>query len=149
MSSFSVRRAQKSEHDILRRLETAIFPEDEKVNFSDGVWWIARDEMGEPVGFCGLTTFPKDNNFVFFKRAGVLYAHRGKRLHKRLIQIRLAWARKHGYDQAITYTLLSNPSSGNNLAKAGFKLYRPDNKWAGVYIEYWVKWLKPSSREGG
>lgn len=140
MSSFTVRIASKSEYHILKWLEAAIFPEDEKVDFSKGVWWIARDSTRAPVGFCGVATFPNDK-FVFFKRAGVLYAQRGKRLHKRLIQVRLAWAKKHGYEQAITYTVLSNPSSGNNLARAGFKLYRPENKWVGAYIIYWVKWL--------
>jgi N-acetylglutamate synthase-like GNAT family acetyltransferase len=140
MPNFTVRLAEKSEISTLQQLEKDIFPEDEKVNFHLGVWWIARNDMGLPVGFCGVATFPKDK-FVFFKRAGVLYAYRGKRLHKQLIRVRLAWAKKHGYDQAITYTLLSNPSSGNNLAKAGFKLYRPEYKWAGAYITYWVKWL--------
>jgi GNAT superfamily N-acetyltransferase len=138
---FNVRLAGKFETPILQRLELAIFPQDEKVDFQNGVWWIARDDMGEPVGFCGVTTFPKDG-FVFFKRAGVLWACRGHDLHSHLIRVRLAWAKKHGFAQAITYTLLSNPASSNNLTKAGFKLYLPANKWVGSYVIYWVKWLR-------
>ena len=121
----------------LEELNNLIFPQDYTLDFSKDVWWVATCD-NKPVGFCGLAEF---RNYVFLKRAGVLSDYRGRRLHRHLIRVRLQYAKKLGFEQAITYTLINNTASSNNLIQAGFRLYLPENRWVGNDALYWVKWL--------
>lgn len=134
-----IRRAKKTNNVTLEYLNSTIFPEDHILDFDKDVWWIVT-HRGKPVGFCGLSEFPREG-FVFLKRAGVLYEHRGLRIHRKMIKTRLNYAKTRDFSQIITYTLVDNPSSANNLIKAGFRLYLPENRWVGNNALYWVKWL--------
>ena len=91
-----------------------------------GEWWIGRNEEGLPVCFAGGKLY---GDWFYFTRAGVLKPYRGLRLHRRLIQARINYARKEGLIGAFTYTSDWNHASANNLIRAGFtqskKLYRP------------------------
>lgn len=65
----------------------------------------------------------------FLARAGVIESERGKGLQKKLIMVRLKWARFYGYRDVITYCSPENVASSNNLISCGFKLYLPEEKW--------------------
>ena len=140
MQEYSIRRAKPRDIKTLAHLNNRIFPEDHAIDFSVGVWWVVEDWAMRPAGFCGLTEYRRAG-YVFLKRAGILYSHRGNRLHRRLISVRLRYAKQHGFGQSITYTLLDNTWSSNNLIRAGFKLYLPPERWVGDQVLYWVRWL--------
>jgi GNAT superfamily N-acetyltransferase len=121
----------------VKRLDKAIFSEDERVKIEGGVWWLIYHK-GEAVGFGGLAVI-KDLNYGFFRRAGVLYDHRGHGLQKKLIKIRLRYLKKLRIPCAITYTVLDNPASSNSLISMGFKLYTPSEPYCGSNVLYFKK----------
>ena len=75
-------------------------------------------------------------------RSGVLSKHRGQGLQKRLIKARIAMARRHGYQEIVTYVLDWNLASANSLIACGFRLYNPESKYAGSKAFYFRKNLK-------
>lgn len=104
----------------LRELEIETFSTDQPYDLSKGYWWIVYCK-DTPVGFAGLDECP--DGTYFMSRAGVLPAHRGKGLHKRLITIRLAYAKRLGTHEVWTYVEDVNVASKNNLLAKGFKPY--------------------------
>lgn len=103
---------------------------------SDGTYWGAF-EGNLMVAFAGLVPSAGWHGAAFFHCAGVMPMYRGRGLQKRMIRIRLAYARRHGMIGARTYTVLDNPASSRSLIACGFKLYRPENMWAGSHVNYW------------
>lgn len=100
------------------------------------VWWIIYYEA-EPVGFASISpsrTYP--NIGVYLSSAGVLNSHRGKGLQKRLIRVRLRYARTLGKKWAISETV-ENPVSANNLITCGFRSFQPENPWSYRNAHYW------------
>lgn len=82
--------------------------------------WFARDEAGKVVGFCSAK-FVAGTKAVFLSRAAVIRTARGAGLHKRLIRVRLHWARAQGVDLCITYVSMRNYRSMLNLVDCGFR----------------------------
>ena len=117
------------------------FPNDEFDYTVDTEAWLVFDENNKPVGFCTIRPVKTDKDTVFLSRAGLLFSARGKGLHKRMITVRLNWARKYGFKMCITYTTRDNFTSFHNLQKAGFLLYYPDSLYAGKDCLYWMKEL--------
>jgi len=115
------------------------FPDDQRVNVKRGAWWVCADDDGRTVGFGGAWMFEGD--LCSLERSGVLVRCRGLGLHKRLIAARVAWARRQGAKKVITYTLMDNPASSNNLMACKFKLYMPKFAWAGRNVLYWMRVL--------
>ena len=101
------------------------------------MWWILWDENEEPAGFCGVWPPAFAGRPCYLIRAGVLPAHRGQGLQKRMIAIRLKYAKQQGWKSAVTYTLVDNAPSSNSLITAGFRVYDPAYKWNGRGIIYW------------
>ena len=105
--------------------------------------WVVHDTDDRVCAYASarMLTNEADNGAVYLDRAGVAKEARGRGLQRRLIHARTAWARRRGARVAITYTVMTGCTSGNNLARAGFRLYRPAYAWAGRDVLYWQKAL--------
>jgi len=115
------------------------------VNIHDinvGAWWIVWDGA-DYAGFCGINPPVHAGRPAYLVRAGVLPEHRGQGLQKRLIEVRLRYAKKMGWSEAVTYTLCNNAPSANSLIAKGFKVYIPKVPWASDKdnVIYWKKVL--------
>lgn len=121
----------------VRFLDRAIFPHDEPVGVDESsAWWIAFDGK-RPVGFSGVK-LDREAGFIYIVRAGVLPSHCGQGIYRRLTQTQLAYGRREGAEEAITYTMASNDASVNSLIRCGFRLYTPDWAWVGRDgVLYW------------
>ncbi len=117
-------------------LDARIFPGDHPVDVWDDrmAWWLCGD-----VAFAGVRKVAGES-LAYLCRAGVAPEARGQGIQRRLIRVRLAWARRHALEAAVTYTSATNTASSNNLAACGFRMYRPANPWAGEQL-YWIKEL--------
>jgi predicted GNAT family acetyltransferase len=116
------------------------FPADEPPKFDDGTVWIALVEQGKLCAYAGIKALGSD--VWYLNRAGVKRQYRGKGLQCRLIKARLKLAKRMGAKLAITYTILGNADSSNNLIRCGFKIYEPQYAWAGkTQSIYWRKEL--------
>lgn len=129
-----IRRAV-TERDLesVRHMDRVIFPYDEKIELDGAVWWLVEDDDGAVVGFGGVSIGPP-YAFVsqaYLRRAGLLSRVAGRGLHRRLIRVRLAYARAQGATHAVTYTVSDGLKSANNLIACGFRLYTPWQAWAG------------------
>jgi GNAT superfamily N-acetyltransferase len=130
---------------LLTYLQKKCLPYDTPYETDCGHWWIAFDETNKPVGFAGLVRSSTWYNCGYLCRAGVITDYRGKGLQKRLVRVRLAKAKKLGWDWAITDTT-ANPPSSNSLINQGFKLYEPTKPWAYKHSLYWRKKLNAVQR---
>lgn len=124
--------------ELIRTLDRQVFDytKDDPVVIEGHLWWVIYDGK-TPIAYAGAKYLPHEK-VVYLSRAGVLDGYRGKHLQRRLIRARVRWARKIGATQAITYTVVTNPASSNNLIKCGFVTYIPAWKWGGRSAIYWV-----------
>lgn len=137
-----VRRVDPDRHaDLLARLHRLCMPTDEKPATWHGWWWVGF-EGSEPAAFAGMTLVPSWPGTAYLKRAGVVPAWRGNGYQKRLIQVRLAHARRLGVVRVISDTAHWNHASANSLIACGFRLYEPERKWSFDDANYWVKKLR-------
>lgn len=90
----------------------------------------------EPVGYCSLDNSLYYEDSLFLSSAGVLHEHRGNKLHKRMINTRIRFAKKHGYRRVITYTAAWNEYSYMNLQKYGFKIYYPEEEDGQIFLHW-------------
>lgn len=134
-------RIARSKADVAacRALDALMFPGNPYVN-KDAVWWTGY-AFGEPCAYAALAPLPKEPGGVFLARAGVLRKARGRGLQRQLIRARLAFAKRHGYEWAITYASYDNTTSANNLIACGFRLYKPHEQWGIDGSYYFVKTL--------
>lgn len=123
-------------YDILKRLQRECLPCDEIYDVSTGYWWIAYMD-GTPIGFCGLKQLPQWPQTGYLCRAGVIPLFRGRGIQKRLIRVRMAYARRIGLENLVSDTH-QNPASANSLIACGFKTYEPMNPWAFEDSIYWI-----------
>lgn len=93
-----------------------------------GHWWVALDE-DEPVGFAALVARAQVPDAGYMVRAGVMPVARGNNLQRRMINARLQYARRLGWNHVVTDTF-DNIHSANNLIACGFRLYNPINPWS-------------------
>jgi GNAT superfamily N-acetyltransferase len=123
----------------LTRLHEATFGNTAPIpHFNVGWWWLVKHE-GKPVGFCGLRA-ADDKKVGYLKRAGVLHEARGQGLQRRMIHVRERHARREGMVLMLTDTT-DNPASANTLMSAGYRLYKPEYRWALPNALYWRKEL--------
>lgn len=127
---------------ILARLDRACFPLDDPEPHEGRTWWLCYEVRGKhrtPVGYAALKLIT--GGYAFLARAGVKKAHRRRGLHRRLIAVRIRHAKASGLAGVITYTSKENTASSNSLVRSGFKLYWPQEPWAGADKVYFVKRL--------
>ena len=135
---FVIRRINVSkavDRDTIGALHSACFSHDELPNLTSGFWWLAYCN-GKPAGFCGLERCDQWYNAGYLCRAGVAPKYRGHGLQKRLIQVRIAQARRLDWDWLISDTT-DNPASANSLISKGFRLYIPSKPWGYKNTLYW------------
>lgn len=101
-------------------------------------WWMAYKGR-EPAAFAALRAGQTSPDKAYLYRVGVLCAHTGQGLQRRLIRCREQKARALGYTGLVTDTSVDNIKSANNLIAAGFRLYTPRSTYAG---ENWLYWRK-------
>jgi RimJ/RimL family protein N-acetyltransferase len=139
--AYVIRRLEDNFLPVLA-MDEACFPVDERVNLSGAVWWIVWCGR-EPVGFAGLYVCrePENVGLGFLSRAGVVPAHRGHGLQKRLLRTREREARRMGLRELVTYCVPDNLPSANSLIACGYKLYAPTHRWGGAAAMYFRKSL--------
>lgn len=130
---------QTKDIEVIKELHREILPGDEFYERDTNRYWLAFCD-GVLAGFCIATVL--QDRIVFLSRSGVLPEFRGLGIQKRMIQIRLWFARKIKSPAAITYTMKDNHASSNNLVKCDFRLYDPEYPYAGPNVLYWIKMIK-------
>ena len=95
-------------------------------------YWHAWNK-GVIIGYCATKVF---DDFIFMARSGVLEGFRGNGLQKRMIKAR---ERFHGDGMYITYSLPANPASTNSLISCGYKVYWPEEPYAGENMIYFMR----------
>lgn len=108
--------------------------------FDYGNWWLTLCGT-EPVAFAGLIPSTHICRAGYFCRVGVLRKHRGRGIQLRLMRALEARARRSGWSSIVSDTTDNLPSA-NNLIRAGYLLYRPQNPWAWPNTLYWRKAIR-------
>jgi GNAT superfamily N-acetyltransferase len=124
-------------------LDEICFPHDDRITTADSLWWIVWHGK-QPVGYAGLRLCQAKQNLglAFLCRVGVIPAHRGRGLQKRLIHARDRAARQLAVNEIVTYCVPWNCPSVNSLIACGYKFYRPGTKWGGAGAVYLRKALR-------
>lgn len=128
-------RRVSGDHPALRTLHRETLPGDPHPSYTLGWWWVAFDGK-TPVGFAGLHPSANWSGTGYMVRCGVVESHRGKGLQKRLIRVRVKFARGLGLGWLVSSTYL-NPASSNSLIGCGFRLYKPTRPWGARGTLYW------------
>ena len=142
MASYTIRAVDGSDKEtakIIIGLHGIVLPGELKIDPAKGQWWLAyRGE--EPIAFAGVrcSTHLRRPQFGYLERAGVLPRHRGRGLHRRLIRVREAFARRAGWAGMVTDTA-NNPDSANNFVRLGYSIFAPKNPWGLRSSIYWRK----------
>lgn len=125
----------------LRRFRETLFPADEPVDTTKGLWWVVEDTAtGLLAGFGGMYLKHQDDALTgYLCLAGVLPEYRGQGLQRRLIQARLRKARHLGLYRVVTDTIPDNPASINSLVSCGFRAFSPAVPWKVPGAVYWER----------
>lgn len=140
---YRVRQVNGNDHEVralLLRMQRECLPGDVPLPPSTGYWWIAYTDTGVPAAFCSLKASVRWEQTGYLSRAGVLPGHRGKGLQKRLIRVRIRWAKRIGWQWLLSDTS-DNPASANSLIACGFRLYEPRDPYGLRTSIYWRKRL--------
>jgi GNAT superfamily N-acetyltransferase len=116
--------------DTFLGLAPAVDPE-------NGYWWLAYYE-DDPIGFAGLIPSTYEPRYGYFSRVGVLNAHRGNGLQRRMMRAVEARAKQHGWKGIISDTT-DNFASANNFIRCGYVTFAPKYPWSFKTAIYWRK----------
>lgn len=123
-------------------LQAVTLPYDRPYNTAVGKWWVLYD--GEiPAAFAGISPSARWQDTMYLCRSGVLSEYRGRGMQKRLIRVRLNYARKLGMRWVIS-DVRDNFPSCNSLISCGFRLYEPSQPWAFKGSMYFRVRVNPS-----
>ena len=123
---------------VLRDMHRRVFDDSApQIDPSEGYWWIAW-KGDTAAGFAGLKLSVGTPGTAYLHRSGVLPYYRGNGLQQRFVKVREAKARELGMGRMVTDTT-ENIHSANNLMSCGYRLYRPEGKWAYTESLYWQK----------
>ena len=107
--------------------------------FDLGHWWLAFQARAA-VAFAGLVLSTHAENAGYVCRVGVLQAHWGRGLQRRLMRAMEARALSNGWFWIVSDTT-DNVVSANNFIKAGYELYQPRYPWGWPQTLYWRKFI--------
>lgn len=133
--------AQTEDHDLIQEMDGLAFPEAPltMAQIEAIEWWVARAADGRPVAYAGARGMQTVAGGCWLSRCAVLSEAQGHGLQRRLIRVRLAWARRAGLTEAYTYTVPANAPSMNNLIRCGFETYV--DEYCGYSMVYWTRVL--------
>lgn len=143
MSTTCIRKVDNSDPLIqlmLKDMDKECLPGCPDPEVGTGTWWVVLDKK-QPVGYACIRESLRMLGWGYMSRAGVIPAYRGQGLQKRLIQTRLSYAKKAGWEGVVTDTSKDNVASSNSLIACGFRLYRPKFLWSFENALYWRKEL--------
>jgi GNAT superfamily N-acetyltransferase len=132
---------QCKDFSAVSKLNEDIFMEELTEDDLEGsAWWMVSSKDG-PVAFAGVHMHTKC--YASLIRVGIEEEHRGHGLQRKLIRVRVRWAKKQKAKGVVTYTLADNIASSNNLIKEGFRLFEPLEPWDDEEepVLYWLKEL--------
>lgn len=142
-----IRRCDEDSTDDVRDIEAACLRgrehEADPVDLTDDVEvWLAFDPpMDEPVAFGVLVDrghdITPDRSGWHLRMAGTLPEYQRRRLQRRLIRARVAYAFAHGAECVRTYTRPDNAECMRALIACGFRPYRPEDPYRGESFVYW------------
>lgn len=125
-----------TDKDRLNALQAICLPYDKPYDVGRGFWWIAT-ENGQDIAFAGLSNVASWAGGGYLCRAGVVPAHRGRGIQRKLIKARIKKAKQLGWKHLITNTY-DNMQSANNLIDCGFKMFQPEQGWGTDGTIYWL-----------
>jgi GNAT superfamily N-acetyltransferase len=109
-------------------------------NFDLGHWWIGYLDA-EPVSFASVIPSDRYPRTGYFKRVGVLPAHRGEGLQARHMRAIDGRARRNGWTHIVSDTT-DNPNSANNFIRSrDWRIFTPEHPWSFPHSIYWTKTL--------
>lgn len=115
-------------------MDAICFPNDDPISdWHESDWYLVY-EGGDILGYGSKKELAGD--ITYLNRVGVLPAHRGKGIQRKLLDRRIKDSQG---STIITYTVNSNPASSNNLIRKGFLLFIPENQWVEGEVLYWIK----------
>ncbi len=85
----------------------------------DHEFWVMYDQGGAVVAFASAVLLSP--HVAFLSRCAVVIKHRGKKLQRRLIKVRMAWAKAEGAHLVITHVHRNNFASIMSLLDSGFR----------------------------
>lgn len=104
-----------------------------------GTWWLAW-HADEAVAFSCVVESQLYPGNGYIALQGVVPAHRGHGLQRRMINAAVRYAKQQGWAELITETVHDNAASGNTMISAGFKLFNPVRAWNNLApVCYWRK----------
>ena len=129
-----IRLAKDAELDEINELDSTLLPPKTWHGQDHDEIWVAIAD-GHIVGYASIRESELIPGWAYLSRAGVAPDWRGHGLQKRLIRVRLRWAKRRGLIAAYTYTV-DNPASANSLIACGFRQFRPKE------FQVWEWWKK-------
>lgn len=130
-----------SDQETLLYLDSICFPNEAPLEFGPKChYWVLLD-FGIPVAYCGLKVSTEE--VAYLNRAGVLPMARGQGYQRKMIRLREQYAASIGVEEVVTYTVIGNSHSSNNLIAAGYRLWDPEEeeKWVAEPVMYWYRAL--------
>lgn len=124
---------------LLLSMHRAAFPDLPMVE-PIGDWWLAKCGT-HWAGFCVLwpsVNFPLTG---YLARSVVVPKFRGRGIQKRMIRVREAAARRHGWLSMVSDSNNGNCASGNSLIACGYRMWVPEKKWGNETSIYWRRAL--------
>lgn len=121
--------------EVLVEMQKECLPADSLYFPPTGTWWIGYYGL-IPVAFCCVSPSQQRPDGCYLGRSGVIPAYRGNGLQRRMIRLRVRWAKRNGYRVVVTDTTDNIPSA-NNLMACGFKLYMPRIVYGNPRALYW------------
>jgi GNAT superfamily N-acetyltransferase len=132
---------------VIVDLQSQLFPADNPVDSTSGVWWLAfHKPFMDPVGFANMRESRNDPGVGYLSRAGVLRAHQGRGIQRRLLRARVGHAKRSGWHSVVT-TTYDNVPSMRNIIKEGFLPYTPAKHWMAAGTVYWMKRLSGKAKD--
>lgn len=131
---FTIRKS--TNFDAIEDIDEWIFYGCEPILRDNAVLYVATATGGMIAGY--LLANKVTEGVYYLSRVAVIEEFRGNQLQYRL-QKRLEMdLRTAGEEMIITYTLVNNVPSANNMIKTGYKLYLPTHPWVGNDVNYWL-----------
>lgn len=129
----------RAQRDAIIALEAAWITGGKRLSDADfddpnSAWWGVFEDA-KLIAFASAVQ--QSDQAVMLTRAVTSRAARGRGVQRRLINLRVRWARARGATRCWTYTHCDNPRSAGNLNRCGFH-YRGASD-----DRHWLYWRKP------